>query len=86
MKTLIKNTLLLLTLSPIGASRLKDLIIKIFSDRDLNYPSSDNRYDSAYETLNATILMEAGFSSTYGFELQDVADFIATIPKQKFIN
>lgn len=76
----------MITLSPIGASRLKDLLIKILSDRTLNYPSSDTRYENEYETLNATIIMEAGFSSTYGFELQDIADYIATIPKQKFIN
>ena len=61
------------------------MIYKIFNDRNFNYPSSDTRYENEYQSLNATICMENGFSSDYGFELNDVAEYVKTVPKQKLM-
>ncbi len=68
-----------------AASKVLNMIYKIFNDRNFNYPSSDTRYENEYQSLNATICMENGFSSDYGFELNDVAEYVKTVPKQKLM-
>lgn len=73
------------TLTSNGASKVLNMLAKIYSDRGLNYPSSNTRYDNEYEHLNSSICIENGFSVDYGFELSDAAEYIKTVPKQKLL-
>jgi hypothetical protein len=61
-----------------SAGKFKTLLKSIFSNPDLNYPSGYNDADSLYQKLERVILIQQGFSSDYGFELKNVADFINT--------
>lgn len=72
-------------LTPNAGFKIKKLLIELFSNKSLNYPSSVTTYDTEYENIEATMSIEQGMSSDYGFEVKDVADFIETIPKQKFL-
>lgn len=72
-------------LTPNAGFKIKEMLIKLFSDKSLNYPSSVTTYETEYENIEATMCIENGMSVDYGFELKDVADYIRTLPKQKFI-
>ena len=61
-----------------SAGKFKNLLKSIFSNPELNYPSGYNDADSIYQKLEQVILIQQGFSSDYGFELKNVADFINT--------
>ena len=61
-----------------SAGKFKNLLKSIFSNPDLNYPSGYTDADSIYQKLEQVILIRQGFSSDYGFELKNVADFINT--------
>lgn len=61
-----------------SAGKFKNLLKSIFTNSELNYPSGYNDADSLYEKLEQVILIRQGFSSDYGFELKNVADFINT--------
>jgi len=61
-----------------SAGKFKNLLKSIFSNPDLNYPSGYTDADSIYQKLEQVILIQQGFSSDYGFELKNVADFINT--------
>ena len=61
-----------------SAVKFKNLLKSIFSNPDLNYPSGYTDVDSIYQKLEQVILIRQGFSSDYGFELKNVADFINT--------
>ena len=61
-----------------SAGKFKNLLKSIFSNSDLNYPSGYTDVDSLYQKLEQVILIQQGFSSDYGFELKNVADFINT--------
>jgi hypothetical protein len=75
----------LVSMTSNAASKILLMLSKLFTDRNLNYPSSDTRYNTEYEHLNAVICMENGLSVDYGFELSDVSDYIKTVPKQKLM-
>ncbi len=75
----------LVSMTSNAASKILLMLSKLFSDKNLNYPSSHSGYDSEYEHMNATICIENGMSVDYGFELNDVSDYIKTIPKQKLM-
>ena len=61
-----------------SAGKFKNLLKSIFTNPDLNYPSGYTDVASLYEKLEQVILIRQGFSSDYGFELKNVADFINT--------
>lgn len=61
-----------------SAGKFKSLLKSIFSNPDLNYPSGYTDANSLYQKLEQVILIQQGFSSDYGFELKNVADFINT--------
>ena len=61
-----------------SAGKFKNLLKSIFTNPDLNYPSGYTDADSLYQKLEQVILVQQGFSSDYGFELKNVADFINT--------
>jgi hypothetical protein len=62
-----------------SANKFKNLIIQIFSNTQLGYPSGYTDADDLYEKLTNTILAENSFSSDYGFKLEDAAEYMRTI-------
>jgi len=68
-----------------AAHKLKETMIKLFSDKSFNYPSSSTNFETEYENIEACICIENGMSVDYGFELKNIADFIESVPKQKFM-
>jgi hypothetical protein len=62
-----------------SANKFKNLLIKIFTDPNLGYPSGYNDVEYMYQKLQASILIENSFSSEYGLELEHIADYIKTI-------
>ena len=61
-----------------SANKFKNLLKSIFSNPELNYPSGYTDVDYMYQKLEQVILIRQGFSSDYGFELKNIADFINT--------
>ena len=61
-----------------SAAKFKNLLKSIFSNPELNYPSGYRDVEYLYQKLEQVILIQQGFSSDYGFELKNVADFINT--------
>jgi hypothetical protein len=74
-----------ISLTTSSAQKLKNLLVSLFEDKSLNYPSSEGD-SSQYDTLYKTILIEAGMSSDYGLTLDDIAEYIKSFPKHKLIN
>jgi hypothetical protein len=72
-------------LTPNAGFKIKEMLVKLFSDKDFNYPSSVNNYETEYENIEGSMCVECGMSVDYGFELKDVANYIRTLPKQKFM-
>ncbi len=62
-----------------SANRFKNLLIQIFTNSELGYPSGYTDADDLYEKLTNCILAENSFSSEYGFKLEDAANYIRTI-------
>jgi hypothetical protein len=57
----------------------------IFTKRDLGYPSGYTDFDDIYDLMEAVILAEGGYSSDYGFRIEEIADFIDKIsPNELF--
>jgi len=68
-----------------SAVQLKNLLKNMFGNPDFNYPSGMTDVDYIYEFLEKSICIENGFSSNYGFSLDDVAKFIDKIsPNELF--
>lgn len=61
-----------------SANKFKTLLKNIFSNPELNYPSGYTDVEYMYQKLEQVILIRQGFSSDYGFELKQAADFINT--------
>jgi hypothetical protein len=62
-----------------SAGKLKTLLKKMFTDKTLDYPSGYNDVDSFYDLIQHKFCIEFGLSSDYGFDVEQVADFINTI-------
>jgi hypothetical protein len=62
----------------VSAGKFKTLLKNIFTNPELNYPSGYTDVEYMYQKLEQVILVQQGFSSDYGFELKNVADFINT--------
>jgi hypothetical protein len=62
-----------------SANKFKNLMIKMYSDPQLGYPSGYNDANDIWEKLNSCILVQNSFSSDYGFQLENVAEYIRTI-------
>jgi hypothetical protein len=68
-----------------SAQVLKNVLVKMFSEPNLGYPSGYNDFDSFYEMFEAKVLAEAGLSSDYGFSMEAIADFLKGVSANKFI-
>ena len=68
-----------------SAHALKTILVKMFSEPNLGYPSGYNDFDSFYEMFEAKVLAEAGLSSDYGFSMEAIADFLKAVSANKFI-
>jgi hypothetical protein len=62
-----------------SAGKLRNLLIKMFSDSSFEYPSGYTDANTIYEVFERSILSESGFSSDYGFTLEEVANYMRTI-------
>jgi hypothetical protein len=62
-----------------SAGRLRNLIKKLFTDPSLNYPSGYRDFDSFYDMIQQKFCIEYGLSADYGFDVEQVADFINTL-------
>lgn len=62
-----------------SAGKFKMLLKSIFSNPNLGYPSSYTDEPDMYKKMEQVILIRQSFSSDYGFELSQVAEFINTI-------
>ena len=62
-----------------SANKFKNLMVKIYSDPQLGYPSGYNDVENIWEKLNSCILIENSFSSDYGLQLEDIAEYIKSI-------
>jgi len=68
-----------------SAQTLKTILVKMFSEPNLEYPSGYNDFDSFYEMFEAKVLAEAGLSSDFGFSMEAIADFLKAVSANKFI-
>lgn len=68
-----------------SAQVLKNILIKMFSEPNLGYPSGYNDFDSFYDMFEAIVLAGAGLSSDYGFSMEAIADFLKGMSANKFI-
>lgn len=59
-----------------SANKFKTLLKNIFTNPELNYPSGYTDVEYIYQKLEQVICIQQSFSSDYGFELKDVADFV----------
>lgn len=62
-----------------SAERFQMLLVDIFSNKELGYPSGYTDAADIYEKLKNCILIENSFGSEYGFELKKVSDFISKL-------
>ena len=62
-----------------SAHKFKMLMKNILSNPDLYYPSGFNDVEYMYQKLEQSILSSLSFSSEYGFQLQEIADFISKV-------
>ncbi len=62
-----------------SAGRFRNLLKSMFTNPSLNYPSGRTDVEYMYQAFEQIILSEAGFSSDYGFRLEDAVEFINTI-------
>lgn len=62
-----------------SAGRFRTLLKKMFTDPTLDYPSGYNDVDNFYNLIQQKFCIEFGLSSDYGFDVEQVADFINTM-------
>jgi hypothetical protein len=62
-----------------SAQRFKNLLKRCITDREFDYPSGYNNAKNMQEVMERSILVSQSFSIDYGFELEDIADFINKI-------
>ena len=62
-----------------SAHRFKVLLKDIISNPNLDYPSGYTDVPYFYQKLEQVILISQGFSSEYGFSLQEIGDYIGKI-------
>jgi hypothetical protein len=58
-----------------SANRFRKLIIDIFSDKNLNYPSGYTDFDTVWDLWDLYFGANLGLSGDYGWESNDIADF-----------
>jgi len=68
-----------------SAQTLKNLLVKMFNEPNLGYPSGYNDFASFYEMFEAKVLAEAGLSSDFGFSMEAITDFLKAVSANKFI-
>jgi hypothetical protein len=62
-----------------SAQRFKNLLKRCITDREFDYPSGYNNAINIQEVMERSILVSQSFSIDYGFELEDISDFINKI-------
>ena len=62
-----------------SAQKFKNLLNKCIIDKESDYPSGYNNARNMHEVMERSILVGQSFSVDYGFELEDITDFISKI-------
>lgn len=62
-----------------SANKFKNTMFKIFTDRDLNYPSGYRNHDYMYDLINSYVFIQCGISSDYGISMEYVGKYIKSI-------
>jgi hypothetical protein len=68
-----------------SAGRLRSLLVSLFENPNLNYPSGYNDYEYFYEMFESLILAGAGLSSDLGMTMEQLAEYIKKFPASKLI-
>ncbi len=68
-----------------AAQKLKNLLVQLLTNKELDYPSSATDTESEYENINNSFI-KSGISSDYGLTLDDIAEYIKEYPKHKLMN
>lgn len=63
-----------------SVGKFKSLLKRMFTDPDLGYPSGYTDQDNFYTMVQNKLCVEFGLSSDYGFSVEQVGDFIMTLP------
>lgn len=69
-----------------SAGRLRSLLVSLFENPNLNYPSGYNDYDYFYEMFESVILAGGGLSSDLGMKMEEIAEYIKKFPARELIN
>ena len=62
-----------------SAGRFKNLLKKICTDPNADYPSGYTDIENFFDIIENKISAEAGFSSDYGFNIEKIGEFINTM-------
>lgn len=69
-----------------SAGRLRSLLVSLFENPNLNYPSGYNDYDYFYEMFESVILAGGGLSSDLGMKMEEIAEYIKKFPARELTN
>jgi hypothetical protein len=62
-----------------SAQKFKNLLKSCITDRESDYPSGYNNARNMQEVMERSILVRQSFSSEYGFQLEDIANYVNSI-------
>ena len=68
-----------------SAGRLRSLLVSLFENPNLNYPSGYNDHDYFYEMFESVILAGGGLSSDLGMTMEQLAEYIKKFPASELI-
>lgn len=68
-----------------SAGKLRSLLVSLFENPNLNYPSGYNDFDYFYEMFESLILAGAGLSSDLGMSMEQLAGYVKKFPASELI-
>lgn len=63
-----------------SVGRFKSLLKRMFTEPELGYPSGYTDQDNFYSMVQNKLCVEFGLSSEYGFSVEQVGDYIMSLP------
>jgi hypothetical protein len=68
-----------------SGQKLKNILVSIFCNPKINYPSGYTDETNIYNKMEQEICARHGFSSDYGFSLENIGNYIKSIPTNEII-
>jgi len=68
-----------------SAGRLRSLLVSLFENPNLNYPSGYNDFDYFYDMFETLILAGAGLSSDLGMSMEQLAEYVKKFSASELI-